>query len=703
MYWALELVLICRLGCYRISENVAFQVKRQDTRKTLNERQDSRRTLKERQDTRRTLYEEPGPSTKKSPTPPLPPIKSETPRPETKQDKLPARGTPRKETPVLPPIGRRDSRSSDRVDEQRNSPASKRGSVVSRRDSSRTSVVSDDGITEVKPPKDTREFDPNIGVGTEDTPLPPLPPAFNEPTTQSPEPVVNEIHETQEKSVQEKPPEKTREKKPETPKPKTPPPEIKETPSPKPKVPPPEIVRTKSPETTTQILPVVAAAAANTARPRTKSRSRSRSRKRSRSRTRSHRRSRSRSRRKSSSRSRSHSRKRSRHRKSRSRKRYSSDSSSSSSTSPRRRRRHSYSPRRRRHKSRGRSKSRRSSSFDYDFERAKSIVRSLSRMRSLSRPRYRSPEYSFIGGGPPGYWPQPRSYSPRRKKKIIIVQNGMPETKKKRHSKLTSDSDSDISIVVKDAIPKNHKSTKRSESDSSESRSGSREKKEKSKNVTILKDKRPKGKAKQKNNKKTKQKNKGSESDDDEGKTQKNIRFDLKNVKNRNFSKAKAVEEKVVSTPEPDSDTGTPHQEIPKIEAAVQAMPPQASDPVQEQRDDVQASIKNVQKPSTPVSASSPVSVKSLNSLRNSPAPMKHTTSSNSPRRYSNRNNKSPMPIDDNELLAALEQLDKRADFELEQLKGGNLRKLPPDVNLEMKKKIFSPEFQRSIDTFLES
>ena len=330
-------------------------------------------------------------------------------------------------------------------------------------------------------------------------------------------------------------------------------------------------------------------------------------------------------------------------------------------------------------------------------------------MRSLSRPRYRSPsaEYTFIGGGPPGYWPQDRSYSPKRKKKIIIVQNGMPEKKKKRNPRFDSDSDTDVSVVIKDATPRSLKHIKKSDSDdseSSESRSRSREKKQrKSKNVTILKDSKKKVKAKEKTNKKGKEKKKKeTSSEDEEEKTQKNIRFDLNSVKNRRFSKSKEVEVKQNATPEPDSDVSVPEPEIPKIEAKIQATPSQQNQPIQEERVEVQASIDPVQKAKTPVSAASsrnhtPISVQSPDFLRNSPTPKK----SNSPNLV--KNNKSPKPQDDSELLAALEQLDKRSDFELEQLKGGNLRKLPPDVNLEMKKKIFSSEFQKSIDTFLES
>lgn len=60
-------------------------------------------------------------------------------------------------------------------------------------------------------------------------------------------------------------------------------------------------------------------------------------------------------------------------------------------------------------------------------------------------------------------------------------------------------------------------------------------------------------------------------------------------------------------------------------------------------------------------------------------------------------------PDDDRDMLEALEQLDKLTDFELDQLKGGNQRKLPPNVNTNMKKKIFSKQFQENINAFLES
>ena len=311
-------------------------------------------------------------------------------------------------------------------------------------------------------------------------------------------------------------------------------------------------------------------------------------------------------------------------------------------------------------------------------------------MRSFSRPRFNSPEYTFIGGGHQGYWPQSQYQEPRRKKKIIIVQNGMPDTKKKkRHSKFTSDSDSDISIVVKDATPRSRKTTKRSESESSESsdsRSRSREKiQRKSKAVTILKGPKTGGK--------NKQKKKKNESDSD-GKEKKNIRFDLKNVNNRRFSKSKAVQVKQDSTPEPDSVAGTPEPdlEIPKVEATEQAMPKISIQPVQEERDDVQTGVNPTRKPVPNGPSPSPMK-----------SPIIPKNSTFSPRPNNNRNNINPKATDDADLLAALDQLDKRSDFELEQLKGGNLRKLPPDVNLEMKKKIFSTEFQRSIDSFLES
>ena len=314
-------------------------------------------------------------------------------------------------------------------------------------------------------------------------------------------------------------------------------------------------------------------------------------------------------------------------------------------------------------------------------------------MRSFSRPPFDSPEYTFIGGGPQAYWPQPQYQEPRRKKKIIIVQNGMPvsETKKKkRHSKYTSDSDSDISIVVKDATPRNRRNARRSESESSEdsdSGSRSREKKQqrKSKSVTILKN--------QKTVSKTKQKKKKTESDSD-GKEKKNIRFDLKNVNNRRFSKSKAVQVKQDSTPEPDSVMGTPEPdlEVPKIEATEQSMPKIDIQPIKEERVDVQAGTNPAKKPASTESSPAPAR-----------SPLRPKNSTFSPRPNNNRNGINPTATDDADLLAALDQLDKRSDFELEQLKGGNLRKLPPDVNLEMKKKIFSTEFQRSIDSFLES
>ena len=340
-------------------------------------------------------------------------------------------------------------------------------------------------------------------------------------------------------------------------------------------------------------------------------------------------------------------------------------------------------------------------------------------MRSLSRPRYRSPstEFAFLGGGPPGYWPQHQSYSPRRKKKIIIVQNGIAESKKTRRSRLNSNSDSDVSVVIKDVTPRSRKSrqvTESESSDSSVSRSRSREKKQRqSKSVPILKESKNKKiqTGKRKNNKNTKQKKKQESDDEREEKIQKNIRFDLDHVKARRFSKSKAVQIEQNSTPEPQSEVATPEPEIPKINAVIEAKPSKStSKPIQEERVDVQSSVNPIQKPAapdkslaassrnqTPVSMTSPI-ITPTPKLDNTPKALPIPNES----KKKVTNNKTP-ENDDQELLATLAQLDKRADFELEQLKGGNLRKLPPDVNLAMKKKIFSPEFQRNIDHFLES
>lgn len=613
-----------------------FQIKRQDTKRSI----------------KTVASEQPGPSNRKSETPPLPPIKSDSPKSEAKSKTPSRQSQSRRETPILPPIARKDSR------------------TASRREQSRASTRSADGI---QPPKDMREFDPDLGVGEVEPSDKPRPSRAAEThATKEPQPVeqkqVRQVQavpterkdtspETKHKSPEkEKSP--TKEKSPEQRKERSP--EIQRT---------PEIPRTPDRST---VVPVVAAASTSSQRAKSRSRSRSRSRERSYRK----------SRRRSSSRSRSNSRRRTR--RSKSRKRYRSYSSSSS---PRRHRRYSSSPGRR-HRSRGRSRSKRGS-FEYDFHRARSIVRSLSRMDTFSRPRHRSPsvEYRIVGGHGGGYWPNTGPELSRKKKRIIIVQNGTSGHKTKRRNH--SSTDSDISVIVTNV---KHKSKGRkekirnvSESEESDSESRSRSRK-------------------YKRNRKSKGRKDASDSDDYDNETskrtlkqskKKNIRFDLKNIpgKHNLGKKAKKATFEPNTDSEPDVDE---NENIPKIHHKATAVAAKSKVPVEESQEDAHTAFRLP----TP---DSPITPESMVGRNETPLSPQVQASIFPPAKGNPNKQKIKTRDDEKDMQEALEQLDKLTDFELNQLKGGNQRKLPPNVNTDMKKKIFSKQFQENINTFLES
>jgi hypothetical protein len=331
-------------------------------------------------------------------------------------------------------------------------------------------------------------------------------------------------------------------------------------------------------------------------------------------------------------------------------------------------------------------------------------------MESFSRPRYRSPsiEYQILGNT--GFWPTSLPESSKKKKKIIIVQGGGPVMQAKRRSH--SSSDSDISVIVKNVKSKlrgkKEKIRRVSDSDESDSsRSVSRARIGKKKRQSkprrnnseseetdveeIISKKNPmKGKSK-KNKQSTKN-----------GLKKKNLRFDLKNVSNK-----KRLEKKNMGNDETENESEEEVDENENVSRSVEPAKQVAKsivnmDSIVEKQDDVAATGLRRPTPDSPFSSGSlPIHRKQASF---SPSSMKSPMASISPYIENKHDTKLNNKLEeDNALLQALDQLEKRTDFELEQLKGGNQRKLPPDVNLDMKKKIFSKEFQQNINNFLES